>query len=309
MQDRTTDFRRALDSMRNRESVKRSIANRPGKQQKERSQFSLQFTDVSKRIHREIDETSEKLEKLQLLVAESGGLFKDNPVEIQELTYIIKQDIGRLNRANAQLKGLVSLNGGSGKQSHEQQHSSVIVVSLQNQLADISGRFKSALESRTTALQKAKKRRDELSPGWADTTAAILQTTSEDTPFLNTALMGSDAGSAADVSIDMPDSNNQLALLQSRDNYVQERADAMQTIESTIQEIGGIFSQLATMVHEQGEQIERIDHEVEATNANVEGALAEISKYYNTVSSDRWLMMKIFGVLLAFFIFFIVVVA
>ena len=53
----------------------------------------------------------------------------------------------------------------------------------------------------------------------------------------------------------------------------------------------------------------RCPTQVEATNANVEGALAEISKYYNTVSSDRWLMMKIFGILLAFFIFFIVVIA
>ena len=39
----------------------------------------------------------------------------------------------------------------------------------------------------------------------------------------------------------------------------------MQNIESTIEEIGGIFQQLATMVAEQGETVERIDREVDNT--------------------------------------------
>lgn len=310
MQDRTNEFRNALETIRQR----KGHAKRPGKQARDRSPFSQQFVDVSKRISREILETAEKLEKLQMLVAQSGGLFKDNPVEIQELTYIIKQDIGRLNRANAQLKDLVHQHGRKGTQ--EQMHASTVVVSLQNRLAEISERFKSALESRTEALKKAKKRRDELSPGWADTTASLLQETATDTPFLNQALLGAaadaDSGSADVSVIDMPDnasSSGQVAVLQQRDNYVQSRADAMQSIESTIQEIGGIFQQLASMVHEQGEQVERIDREIENTHANVEGALTELGKYYNSVSSNRWLMLKIFGVLLAFFIFFIVVVA
>ncbi len=37
------------------------------------------------------------------------------------------------------------------------------------------------------------------------------------------------------------------------DEYLQSRADAMQNIESTIVELGGIFSQLAHMIKEQEE--------------------------------------------------------
>ena len=47
--------------------------------------------------------------------------------------------------------------------------------------------------------------------------------------------------------------------------FWQERANAMQNIEATIEEIGGIFQQLATMVAEQGETVERIDREVDHT--------------------------------------------
>lgn len=39
-------------------------------------------------------------------------------------------------------------------------------MSLQNRLARISEAFKSALEARTTNMKKAKKRREELAPGW-----------------------------------------------------------------------------------------------------------------------------------------------
>ena len=42
-----------------------------------------------------------------------------------------------------------------------------------------------------------------------------------------------------------------------QDTYIQSRATAMESIESTIVELGGIFQQLAHMVKEQEEQIER----------------------------------------------------
>ena len=39
-----------------------------------------------------------------ILVAKRRALFDDKPVEIQELTYIIKQDINSLNEQIAQLQ-------------------------------------------------------------------------------------------------------------------------------------------------------------------------------------------------------------
>ena len=49
----------------------------------------------------------------------------------------------------------------------------------------------------------------------------------------------------------------QLALIDETDSYIQERSDAMQNIESTVVELGQIFTQLATMVKEQEEMIQR----------------------------------------------------
>merc|ERR1719233_1488177 len=86
----------------------------------------------------------------------------------------------------------------------------------------------------------------------------------------------------------------QLVVTQDQDSYYSSRADAMHTIESTIVELGGIFSQLATMVKEQEEMVQRIDSNVDDTALNVELGHNEILKYFQSVTSNRWLMIKIF---------------
>jgi syntaxin 5 len=44
-----------------------------------------------------------------------------------------------------------------------------------------------------------------------------------------------------------------------QDNYIQSRSTAIESIESTIAELGQIFTQLAGMVAEQANTVQRID--------------------------------------------------
>jgi len=83
-----------------------------------------------------------------------------------------------------------------------------------------------------------------------------------------------------------------------QDNYIQSRSTAIESIESTIAELGQIFTQLATMVAEQRETVQRIDADTADIASNVSGAQRELLKYYASISSNRWLMLKIFGVLI-----------
>ena len=50
----------------------------------------------------------------------------------------------------------------------------------------------------------------------------------------------------------------------------------------------------------------RIDANVEATELNVEAAHGELLKYFQSVTSNRWLIIKVFCVLIIFFIIFVV---
>ena len=53
----------------------------------------------------------------------------------------------------------------------------------------------------------------------------------------------------------------------------------------------------------------RIDSNVEDAQLNIEAAHSEILKYFQSVTNNRWLMIKIFAVLIIFFIIFIVFMA
>ncbi|KAK9810542.1 hypothetical protein WJX72_012432 [[Myrmecia] bisecta] len=101
----------------------------------------------------------------------------------------------------------------------------------------------------------------------------------------------------------------QQQLLAPQDGYLTSRAEALQNVESTIVELGGIFQQLAQMVQEQGEMAARIDENVDDTLANVDSAQAQLLRYLNSISSNRWLLLKIFFVLMVFLVIFVVFVA
>ena len=88
-------------------------------------------------------------------MAKNKNSFEDRPVEVQELTFIIKQDINRLNQQIAALeqykkdqKAQGSSSVAANRQSEE--HSNNVVVSLQSKLASASTNFKDILEVRTS---------------------------------------------------------------------------------------------------------------------------------------------------------------
>lgn len=93
---------------------------------------------------------------------------------------------------------------------------------------------------------------------------------------------------------------NSKELISPQDTYIQSRSTAIESIESTISELGQIFTQLAQMVAEQRETVQRIDADTVDIASNVSGAQRELLKYYASISSNRWLMLKVFGVLIVF---------
>jgi len=94
---------------------------------------------------------------------------------------------------------------------------------------------------------------------------------------------------------------------QPQNAYINQRGEAIEAIERTISELGGIFGQLASMVSEQSEMIQRIDANTEDVVDNVQGAQRELLKYWSRVSGNRWLVAKMFGVLMIFFLLWVLI--
>lgn len=65
----------------------------------------------------------------------------------------------------------------------------------------------------------------------------------------------------------------------------------------------------AAQVHSQGELTVRIDDNVSTTLSNMDNAQAQLLRYLSTISQNRWLVLKVFLVLMAFLGVFIVFVA
>lgn len=80
----------------------------------------------------------------------------------------------------------------------------------------------------------------------------------------------------------------------------------MDNIETAIVEIGQVMRQLGNMVAEQHDTVMRIDSNIESAELSIESAHGEIMKYFQSVTNNRWLMVKVFGTLVIFFIIFIV---
>ncbi|RSH79920.1 cis-Golgi t-SNARE syntaxin [Apiotrichum porosum] len=389
--DRTAEFHSALSSIRARTAVpsgKRDGAKSPllGGANAAASTSKSEFGRLAGNIAKDINATTLKLQKLaqQLLpyaslaalapmkcaslppppppppppVAKRKTLFDDRPVEISELTYIIRQDIASLNTQIGALQAFVrAQRQPSGGTKQVDEHNSNVVMMLQSRLANMGMGFKDVLELRTQNMKASKDRTEQFvhtassaavpapakeggGPGSFPANSHSNPTSHHPPPSLlrhrsrltlapDSLLFaqGGGPGSGIDrkgkqravpgegndylaLDIDGDRQTNdyqQMQLVEQQDNYIQSRSTAIESIESTIAELGSIFSQLAGMVAEQRETVQRIDADVNDISSNVSGAQRELLKYYANISSNRWLMLKIFGVLIIFFLVFILV--
>jgi len=335
IQDRTPEFRSILI-----QAQKRLTQSRPGGvRQKsytnttnnasdaaisDRKPKRSDFARKAAEIGRGIAQTVGKLERLGQL-AKRKTLFDDRPVEINQLTYVIKQDLAALNQqigALSQLSKQQHPTGGKGG-DQQGQHNENVVVMLQGKLADVGVNFKDVLEVRTKNIQASRSRQDNfvssvaqhgqshLAPGRTDSplyqtpgsrgrSPAPGQSSSQGQDLLSLEPPSSSASSALTRG-GGPQSEQQMMLLeegQSSNGYIQQRGEAIEAIERTINELGGIFGQLAQMVSEQSEMIQRIDANTDDVVDNVEGAQRELMKYWSRVQGNRWLVAKMFGVLM-----------
>ncbi|KAK5679270.1 Integral membrane protein SED5 [Elasticomyces elasticus] len=341
IQDRTPEFRSILSQAhkslaRNRQQQKQPLL--PAQKvptRKERTEFSRSAAGIS----RGIASTVGKLERLGAL-AKRKTLFDDRPVEIAELTFVIKQDLAGLNQQIGALQNLQRRTGIGSKQGdvvgskEEGEHNKNVVLLLQNSLAGVGANFKDVLEVRTKNIQASRSRQDNFVSSVSQQSqqqqnGQLLDPGRTDSPLYSTPSRGRSPkpGQNSAVQQDLlsldpsnssplyssggPASQQQLQLMEegasSNSSYITQRSDAIQSIESTIAELGGIFGQLAQMVSEQSEQIQRIDANTDDVVDNVEGAQRELMKYWSRVQGNQWLVAKMMGVLMIFFLLWVLI--
>ncbi|KAK6129724.1 hypothetical protein DH2020_036525 [Rehmannia glutinosa] len=328
------------------ERVKKSFSSQNGpsssgskSEEPSRSAMAMQseFNQRASRIGFGIHQTSQKLAKLAkcecifnnkkiavYFLAKRTSVFDDPTMEIQELTAVIKQDITALNSAVVDLQFLCSSRNENGQVSTDTTtHSTTVVDDLKSRLMSTTKEFKEVLTKRTENLKVHENRRQLFSSSASKnpTNPFIRQrplatkSAAPPLPWINERESPSQMHSKNQVDgesqplLQQQQNQQQQQLVPLQDSYMQSRAEALQNVESTIHELSNIFNQLATLVSQQGEIAIRIDENMDDTLSNVEGAQGALLKYLNSISSNRWLMIKIFFVLIFFLMIFLFFVA
>jgi len=228
--DRSNEFMSVVKSLQSRQG-NGAVPNHRNRALHQRSEF----TQIAKRIGKDLANTFAKLEKLTIL-AKRKALFDDRPREIEELTYIIEQDINGLNEQIAQLQQLAkSKKSQNGKQT--QTHSNTVVVALQSKLATMTNDFGKVLEVRTENLKHQKSRRDQFSHAGVESS---LPPSAYQGHMNGSVLLQDEAshsGGGGDVSIDMGGGaaggamgsqlQNQMQIIDEQDQYIESRAETM----------------------------------------------------------------------------------
>jgi len=189
-------------------------------------------------------------------VAKKRTLFEDRSKEIQELTYYIKQDINNLHSEITSLQAFVKSSQGDHGNKNMQKHSSSVVYNLQSKLAYMSKDFKSVLELRNEKMKQQTERGEQFF------SKSTLNPSDAATMFQPPKMPGSNMGksvllydgakrqqggegSSTVLNMDMMEKQQaqQRLVLAEDDSYIQDRANAMQTVEQTIVELGKVGEQ------------------------------------------------------------------
>lgn len=304
IKNRTTEFNAVVRNIRNRQTptpptsingkTTKPSFNSPNKSVAgiTKTEFSRQASTIGSRIRK----TADKLQELTKL-AKRRTLFDDRPNEINELTFSIKQEIANINQQLASLQQATrgkNHSGGSSKQQEE--HNANVVATLQTQLASASMSFKGVLELRSENMKATKERKEQFT----------YQPQSYQSNYPPQGdIMPETAPKKEYLALDFGDTAlQQMELVEQQNNFIDTRASAITNIESTIAELGSVFQQLATMVAEQRDVVQRIDVNVEDMEVNVTGAQQELLRYFTSISSNRWLIMKVFGLVVMFLFLF-----
>lgn len=314
--DRTLEFAQIVDTMRQQKKMMKRplLAHADGMST---SVPKSQFTVAASQLGRQIHDTAQKLANLTKL-AKNTSLFDDKTTEIHQLTHVIKQDITTLNTQIEALQNYVKTQKNLRKNKQTETHALGVVGSLKSELANTTKRFQKVLETRTENLKIQQEKRLKFTGGVPLLPAKNKQIDAAKAPRAFPSGVHATNGNG-DVTINLPDEpssagggmmgmqqQQQKQLLTVQDSYIRSRTQAVENIGQTIIELQGIFTQLATIVAEQGEMMQRIDANVNESKENISGAMEQLLKYLQGISGNRWLIVKIFLVLIVFIILFVV---
>eukprot|EP01105_Mastigella_eilhardi_P000958 TRINITY_DN1119_c0_g1_i9.p1 TRINITY_DN1119_c0_g1~~TRINITY_DN1119_c0_g1_i9.p1 ORF type:complete len:362 (+),score=126.71 TRINITY_DN1119_c0_g1_i9:87-1172(+) len=323
--DRTCEFATIVEAAAQKKAQVQALA-----QQRTASappMSSSQFAIVAARLGREIHLTSQKLAKLTK-AAKTTSLFGECVAapEISQLTADINEDVHRMNSELDSLKAeaeKMKTQQSRRERAHKAAlknnvaaHSESIVSYFGVLLSRTTSDFRDVLHQRTENLKKQQDQKQRLIGSALPNPNLFLRKEASAPP---SSFQGSRAPPFPPPNVEdgtgdpsggqmqlRPQQQQQLLLGGGADlAYMNSRVDAVRQVEAGLQQLQQVFHQVANLVAEQGELVQRIDDNVDESYHHVEDAERLLVGELSRVSRNRWLIVKVFAVLIVFAVIFI----
>mmetsp|Transcript_13273 Transcript_13273/g.19848 ORF Transcript_13273/g.19848 Transcript_13273/m.19848 type:complete len:308 (+) Transcript_13273:25-948(+) len=269
------DSKNVVDSSGN--SSKRAMAN---------------FLEASAHIDRGIQMAMARIREVKKL-SKRRNVFDDREDKINELRHLLKQDFKALNADIERLEERVSTEYELRSRKHTQTHAQAVVQGLKQKVAQATKEFTQILQRQTKLLQAETSRRSRFE-------------SSKNTGHLRMRRRAVDGfwrkeqQSAHSEQVRL----QQLQQRESEMKYLDRRASAIRNIESTLHELGGMYTKMASIVAAQNEIAIRIDENMTDTLEQTEMGHNQLMKYYTAISGNRSLIIKIFIILIGILLLF-----
>lgn len=289
--DRTRDWLKLI------EVYKRSLPYQPVQPNKVQSSNN-DFTKAASFISRQIDTIEQKLEKLKTY-AKKQSLFDDPALGISKLTRQIKDDISKRTSEIEMLNQTIG-KGMPRKSINRQLHKnySSMIEDLKKRLANNTKKFQEILQLRNQNIKQNLHRK-----------------TNFESQIPQSGLRKRNPNAFSrfnfDTNVEPNGMVNQEALLQEQEQleeksqYLSARVNAVENIESTIADLGQMYTKMATMLTTQGETIIRIDSSLDDAQLYAEAGHEQLTEMYDRSKNEWKLIVKIFAIIIAISMFFI----
>ena len=317
MCDRTADFIQCVEGCATAQVS--TVKKRVGEVPKTRTAFHNDASDIAKGIHR----TSGILNKLTKLVRQQG-LFDDSSDEINNLIFRVKQDLDELNSKCKTAQQFVD--AGSRDKNQSASHNGNVVSQLKTDIIHATKDFKTVLDTRASKMKESQNRKEALTGKptvfMRQHTTNAAQSDQKSQPKFHSATNGQKDGlqpmpvgtmtpyngqsmqTEYNNFDDQSGQSNQKLLFAPLKvgQYYETRETAISEVEKTITEFGLLFRQLATMISQQQELVERIDDDVESCVENTNNGVDVLKRANN---DNKKLYTKVGFLLAAFLMFFL----
>ena len=246
------------------------------------------------RLKKQISEVENRIQYLTNKSKQSSS-FNDTHLKISSLSMDIKKSLIDIQNEIQEIKNNDLKNNTLNKYNKVLLENSIDI--LTNNANDLASKFQKFLQLQATTIKKVEQRKSKLS--------LSSRNTNKNNSYNEYAsdLSGSNYNAEEDILLNVGGQQQQI---NNKSQYYQKRLNDVLNIEKLMSDISELMKTFSISINRQSEMIDNISRNTDISLENVEKGEKEVKTLLESVKSSRWLLIKIFLILICISVFYII---